>query len=315
MMIDGLGQRSCMFNLGDMMRILLLLLCCLSYGLHGCLKTGDEDESEESMDIADASVEQLESMEGAEQSRDAVQMNGDEASMARITWIDIPAGSFMMGSTDVSDEQPVRQVTVQAFQMSESEVTVGQYRQCVVAARCTEPSTGNQCTWSDSPNGKEDYPINCIDWGQARTFAVWMGGDLPTEAQWEYAARGGDDYEYAGSNMAGDFAWYAENSEESNQVRTKRANGYGLYDMSGNVREWVLDEWHENYEGAPNQAERPWGEVTACDQLCEHGASWHVNRGGSWYDFASSLRVTYRYYDFPGNRDFSLGFRIVQVLP
>ena len=108
-----------------------------------------------------------------------------------IEFIKIPAVSFNMGSNDGdSDEKPVHQVQVSGFLMSKTEVTVGQYRKCVEAGRCTEPSTSSSyCNWNKS--GREDHPINCVDWGQARTFAKWVGAnvDLPTEAEWECAAR------------------------------------------------------------------------------------------------------------------------------
>ena len=235
-----------------------------------------------------------------------------------ISWVNIPAGSFMMGSEHELDEQPIHQVTVQAFQMSETEVTVGQYRQCFEAGRCSEPSTEDEvgCTWSASPSDKEDHPINCLDWGQARTFAVWEGGDLPTEAQWEYAARGGEDFEYAGSDNVDEVAWYDENSQYSTQpVKTKRANGYGLYDMSGNVWEWTLDEWHDNYQGAPSEAETPWGNVPPCSPVCDDMSSGRVFRGGGWRDYAGRLRVAYRSYRYPGRRSFYLGFRVRRTLP
>ena len=94
---------------------------------------------------------------------------------------------------------------------------------------------------------------------------MWVNADLPTEAQWEYAARGGENFKFAGSNDAGKVAWYVDNYiTHTHTVKTKQANGYDLYDMSGNVWEWTLDEWHPNYEGAPNNAETVWGELRAC---------------------------------------------------
>ena len=248
---------------------------------------------------------------------DGEEPTGGEDPTTGISWVNIPAGSFMMGSEERA-EQPIHQVTVQAFQMSETEVTVGQYRQCFEAGRCSEPSTEDEvgCTWSASPSDKEDHPINCLDWGQARTFAVWEGGDLPTEAQWEYAARGGEDFEYAGSDNVDEVAWYDENSQHYTQpVKTKRANGYGLYDMSGNVWEWTLDEPHHNYQGAPSEAETPWGNVPPCSQVCDNVLSWRVSRGGSWYDYAGNLRVAYRSDYNPGGRSYYLGFRVRRTLP
>ena len=184
------------------------------------------------------------------------------------------------------------------------------------AGRCTEPDTdSSKCTWDK--RGKEDHPINCVDWGQARTFAVWAGGDLPTEAQWEYAARGGERYKYAGSNDPDKIAWYSSNSGGStHSVKTKKPNAYGLYDMSGNVWEWTLDEYHSDYNGAPNKAEESWGLTPACKQICDEGSSGRVNRGGSWSYDAGSLRMANRGHNDPGDRFYNgLGFRIRRTLP
>ena len=226
----------------------------------------------------------------------------------------------MMGSdTGDSDEEPVHSVTVRAFEITATEVTVAQYRACVDAGRCSRPNTGSDmCTWSDSPGGEESHPINCVDWGQARTFAKWVGPDvdLPTEAEWEYAARGGEGFVYAGSNTAGAVAWYINNSGGSTQpVGTKESNGYGLYDMSGNVWEWVLDEYHSDYIGAPVLSDEAWGSVPECSQVCDTGSARRVDRGGSWGLDADSLRVANRTYGSPDFRFSYIGFRLRRTIP
>jgi formylglycine-generating enzyme required for sulfatase activity len=296
----------------------LLVLCFLTFTLNGCLRTGDDLEMSIGTTgqdfVVDDSVSGSGNGSSSSSMSSSMSSSGDTAvenPITEITWITIPAGSFMMGSDENPNESPVHQVTVESFQMSETEVTVGQYRQCVEAGRCSEPDTGDYCTWG----GSDDHPISCVDWGQARTFSVWMGGDLPTEAQWEYAARGGEDYEYAGSNVADEVAWFSENTSSTNVVKTKRANGYGLYDMSGNVWEWTLDEWHDDYREAPSRAEVPWGDVGECSQMCDSGSSRRVNRGGSWNDVAGLLRVAFRDYYYPGDRDGFLGFRVRRTLP
>jgi formylglycine-generating enzyme required for sulfatase activity len=239
---------------------------------------------------------------------------------AGIAWVRIPAGSFEMGSNDGdSDERPVHRVRVGSFLMSKTEVTVGQYRKCVEAGRCSEP---NQChwsssTWTDHPSNKEDHPINCVDWGQARTFAKWVGADvdLPSEAEWEYAARGGQSYTYAGSNDVYEVGWYSSNSGDStHSVGKKKANGFGLYDMSGNVYEWTLDEWHDSYLGAPSDG-RAWGDVPTCRQRCGTGSAGRVLRGGGWFNGAGNLRVADRLYNSPVYRGLYLGFRLRRTIP
>ena len=233
-----------------------------------------------------------------------------------ITWVYIPAGTLMMGSEDFDDEQPVHRVTVQGFQMSETEVTVGQYRRCVEAGPCRELCTHSWCTWSDLPGEKEDHPVNFMTWGQARTFTKWAGGELPTEAQWEYAARGGEDTEYAGSNTIDEVSWWIGNAGLIPEpVKTRKANGYGLYDMSGNIAEWTLDLWHDDYVGAPDQAEIPWGSIPECDQTCDALRAEVVTRGGSVGGSESMHRVKSRWRKRASRRSNSHGIRVCRPLP
>ena len=233
-----------------------------------------------------------------------------------IDWVTIPAGSFQMGSNNgESDEQPIHTVTLRAFAMSKTEVTVGQYRACVEAGVCSEPEDYEDCTWSSSADDKENHPINCVDWGQARTFAKWVGADLPTEAEWEYAARGGQGFTYAGSENADDVAWYDSNSGGGTKpVGTKRANGYGLHDMSGNVWEWVLDEYKGDYNGAPSDGHQAVGSIPTCGIRCDYAAG-RVVRGGSWNYGADRLRVADRYGCTPGYRSCYLGLRLRRTDP
>jgi len=266
-------------------RLLRGALCGLICLLGGCQEEASPEEQEE------ASPEEAE----------------------EITWVRIPGGSFQMGSEDGhDDEQPIRTVTLSDFEMSKTEVTVGQYRECVKAGVCDEP----ECNWSTSPADREDHPINCVDWGQARTFAKWVGADLPTEAEWEYAARGGQPFEYAGSDNPDDVAWYSQNSDlDTHPVGAKQANGYGLYDMSGNVWEWTLDEYRDTYNGAPSDGHQPVGSIPTCSTRCDNGAAWRVRRGGSWSFDASILRVAYRGSRSPDHRGDGLGLRLRRTLP
>ena len=172
---------------------------------------------------------------------------------------------------------------------------------------CSVPDTGSYSTYYES--NQEDHPVNEVDWNQARTFAQWVGGDLPSEAQWEYAARGGDgdQYTYAGSNTIDDVAWYSGNSSSSTQpVGQKDANGFGLYDLSGNVWEWTLDEYESSYNGAPTD-----GSPRCSNSDCT-GSSDRIVRGGGWRNTVFNIRVADRSWDRLSYHLDHLGFRVLR---
>ena len=233
---------------------------------------------------------------------------GASAGRAGIEWVRIPAGSFQMGSPAseegrYSDEGPVHRVRVRGFELAKTEVTVRQYRACVTSGACTAPGTGEFCNWGRS--GRDDHPVNCVDWEQARAFARWIGGRLPSEAEWEYAARAGTTGARYGSLDA--VAWHHGNSSgTTHAVGEKRANAWGLYDMLGNVWEWVEDCWHGDYDGAPSDGSA-W--TTRCS------GSFRVFRGGSWDYPAGLVRAAYRSRFSPGYRDDCLGFRPARSIP
>lgn len=215
-----------------------------------------------------------------------------------VEWVRIPGGSFKMGSSGSdagSDEKPVHTVDVQTFEIAKTEVTVAQYRKCVEAGACSAPTTGDKCNWV---GGREAHPVNCLDWDQSSAYAKWVGGRLPTEAEWEYAARAGTTGERYGDIDA--IAWYSGNSgNRTHRVGQKQANKFGLNDMLGNVWEWVQDCSHGSYDGAPS-----------------NGSAWEtpegffrVIRGGSWYYDASYARAANRLNRMPSTRSFNLGLR------
>ncbi len=233
---------------------------------------------------------------------------GLAAGRAGVQWVTIPGGSFLMGSNSgTRDEKPVHRVTVGTFRMSKTEVTVAQYRACVDAGRCTKPNTGPYCNWVKA--GRGAHPVTCVDWKQSRTFCGWAGGRLPSEAEWEYAARsGGKSWKYPWGNEAATCSravmsqggWgCGKKSTWRGCSKTTGNTVQGLCDMAGNVWEWTEDCWHDSYSGAPSDG-------SAWTRNC---ASGRVYRGGSWDSTGVDLRAAGRVGDSPGRRYDLLGVR------
>jgi formylglycine-generating enzyme required for sulfatase activity len=235
---------------------------------------------------------------------------------AGIEWVMLPGGTFSMGSTDgAPDERPPHRVTVGAFELGRTEVTVAQYRRCVDAGQCAAPGTGDSCNWG--PSGREDHPVNCVSWTDAQAFARYAQGRLPTEAEWEYAARSGgraQAYPWGPERASCERAVMADGGgngcgrgNTTWPVCSKPAgnSAQGACDLAGNVWEWVEDDWHGSY----GESGRP-----------DDGAAWvdsprgsyRVFRGGSWYFDAGYCRAAYRFRGEPGIRGGSLGFRLAR---
>ncbi len=238
-----------------------------------------------------------------------------------IEMILISGGSFMMGS-DVgsSDEKPVHSVKVRNFFLSRTEVTVGQYRKCVDANVCSKPYNNHDikeyCNWEYSD--RENHPINCVNWNQARTFARWVGGDLPSEAQWEYASRSeGKDIKYPWGNAEAtcEYAVMGRGCGKGGLFsatwevcsKTKGNTVQGLCDMSGNVEEWVLDEKHESYNAAPSN-DMAWCSVPNCESVKDVDS--RVFRGGTFMDMKDDLRSVNRDGHLIQYLNFTCGFRV-----
>jgi len=215
----------------------------------------------------------------------------------------VEAGTFAMGARDGEngDDEIEHWVTLtKDFYIGRTEVTQAQYK----------------AVMGNNPSGfsGDDLPVEQVSWDESMAFCKklnemgtapegWMF-TLPTEAQWEYAARGGkksNDHKYSGSANLGEVAWYHENSDEkTHPVAQKRANELGLYDMSGNVWEWCLDLYEGRYASDP-------------EFLTDNNGMHRVNRGGSWYYLAKFCRSAVRDCDAPGFRDDDVGFRVVLV--
>lgn len=223
--------------------------------------------------------------------------------------VDVAGGTFYMGAQNSSSsgknydlsayqiEAPVHQVTLNSFSIGKFEVTQAQWQ----AAMGSNPA-GNKGS---------DLPVENVTWVQVQEFIALLNSAsgqnyrLPTEAEWEFAAKGGnqsDDYKYSGSSVLGACGWYYSNSEsKTHEVGSKEANELGIFDMSGNVREWCSD-WFGYYDSS--SVSNPQGPSSG---------SMKVNRGGSWTTPVINCRNSYRHTDDPYDSAIDLGFRLVLV--
>ena len=222
----------------------------------------------------------------------------------------IEAGTFIMGATEEqagasANESPAHQVTLtKDYYLGETEVT-----QALWYAVMGQKPTSDGSAWSSTYGLGDNYPAYNISWNDCQEFISKLNQltgltfRLPTEAEWEYAARGGNKATtqtlYSGSNTIGDVAWYDGNSSSSTHaVAGKSANALGLYDMSGNVWEWCND-WYGSYSSSPQT-----------DPTGPASGSYRVLRGGSWYYSATNCRIANRYSSAMTNRILSHGMRL-----
>jgi formylglycine-generating enzyme required for sulfatase activity len=213
--------------------------------------------------------------------------------------VTIPGGKFAMGDTSADNTQPVHDVTVKTFQMSKSEVTVEQYAECVAKGKCTKANDtdGGSCN-ATQPN-RDKLPVNCITWDQAHDYAAFKGARLPSEAEWEFAARSGgkkQKFPWGDTEATDDRVDNACHGQIRVCSKAKGNTAQGLCNMADNVGEWVQDTWHDTYAGAPTDG----GAWEAPDETTR------VARGGSSYHCSDS-QVTYRVaarngYDYVGVR-------------
>lgn len=219
----------------------------------------------------------------------------------KFTMVYVEGGSFVMGATSeqgsdaYSNEKPAHRVTVSSYYMGQTEVTQALWQ----AVMGTNPSEFKGTT----------NPVEKVSWNDCQTFIRKLNSltgqtfRLPTEAEWEFAARGGKKskaYKYSGGNNPGNVAWYDDNSgAKTHPVATKQANELGIYDMSGNVSEWC-----QGYSGNYSSSAQT-------DPIGPNSGSSRVDRGGSWYYSARSCRVSDRSSYAPDDRSYSLGLRLV----
>lgn len=270
----------------------------------------------------------------------------------------IPAGTFWMGCNSLKDkecvgkaeEKPQHKVTLSAYYMDVTEVTVAEYKKCVDSGQCGMPGedkTSNMSNWDNTAKkakaGREQHPVNSVTWTESQKYCKWRGGqvdalnaskyDLPTEAQWEMAARGDcqkngstadDDVgcktamrtnpwgeqsatcEYANMYLQGLGAGCGNNSTMVVGSKLAGASPYGLYDMAGNVREWTLDWFSTGYYGIS----------PVSDPLNVQGATYRVSRGGIFEEPAAAMRASGRtFFQKPFLEDYGTGFRCARAHP
>jgi formylglycine-generating enzyme required for sulfatase activity len=221
-------------------------------------------------------------------------------------WVEIPAGEFLMGSLESNkvvgdNEFPQHTVFLDAYKIGRYEITNRQYAKCVRAGVCVTPRTSG---------GELDHPVTNISWHDAQAYCEWVGGRLPTEAEWEKAARGGREGQpYPWGNEEPVCTSGTENGAqfsgcvgETVDVGSFAPNGYGVFDMAGNVWEWVSSCYRDYPFDARDGREDP------------EAACYHVLRGGSWGYSSNYARVAFRNCCNPGVASNDVGFRCAALL-
>jgi formylglycine-generating enzyme required for sulfatase activity len=225
----------------------------------------------------------------------------------------IPAGSFMMGSNEYKNEQPIHEVTLKAFYMGKYPITQAQY-EAVMGNNPSHFQTESKGWFSTKKEPLWEHPVESVSWNDAKEFCRKLSQltgenyQLPSEAQWEYACRAGSTTRYYfgdSENQLKDYAWYITNSNShTHPVGQKKPNNWGLFDMHGNVWEWCEDNYVDNYKNTPRDG------TAHKDQSTQY----FVLRGGSWGINPNNRRSANRVrYSCVSNFK-SFGFRVILVV-
>lgn len=280
------------------------------------LKT--EEEAKQLAELEKQRQEEQRRLEG--EKRKAEEEKKRSSSVLAGEMVDIPGGSFRMGDLSgegYSNEKPVHMVTVSSFRMGKHEVTFDQWDACVMDGGC------NGYSPKDAGWGRGSRPVIYVSWDDAQSFVNWLNGKtggnfrLPSETEWEYAARAGTETKYPwGDQASHEYANYGTDKccgglaqgrdrwVNTAPVGQFPANAFGLHDMHGNVWEWTQDCWHDSYNGAPSDGSAWTG--GDCSRRLERGGSWNFNPVG--VRSASRGRAHTASYRL----NFHLGFRLVQ---
>jgi len=242
------------------------------------------------------------------------------------SFVRIPPGAFMMGSDWESGEQPIHRVRIDyGFDIGKTEITVRQFRTFIEATGYQTDAEKERWAWSRKGESDwkpqelvcwwnlpftqtDDHPATCVSWYDAMAFCQWLSEEtsmsirLPSASEWEYACRAGTVGDYAGD--INEMGWHRANSgHRTHPVAWKKPNAWGLYDMHGNVWEWTLDMWGDNYEGVPADGS-PWDKA---------GTFEPIMRGGSFINPPWWLRSADHMRNNPGNRfSYNQGLRLVR---
>ena len=243
--------------------------------------------------------------------RDVAEMYLSRGAPAKpVEYLTIPGGKFTMGTDSgeayLGDAKPAHEVSIKTFKLAKTAVTVAQYAECVAKGRCTEPVSFAQddlCNWGDP--GRQFHPVNCVNWNQAQAYARFKGARLPSEAEWEYAARSGgrnQKYPWGNNDPATELAIFNTSGTKPVCSRPLGNTAQGLCDMSGNVAQWVQDKHQFSYKDAPSDGSAFEGEGPL-----------RIVRGGSFYDSkAFRLLAGIRGRFDPADNHISIGFRIAR---
>jgi len=217
----------------------------------------------------------------------------------------IPAGAFMMGEAG-TEGLPRREVRLDAYYLDKHELSVEEYRRCAAAGACAAPVIGADCNYARPDSA--DFPVNCVSWHDAAGYCRWAGKRLPTEAEFEKAARAGSKGKFSFGNneeQLFQYGWFDRNSDDMTHPAASRSpNAWGIFDMHGNVWEWTQDWYVYSYRGLPSQ--NPAGAASG---------KYKVLRGGSAIDIAETCRSANRFRLEPDRSNTMTGFRCAQSAP